>query len=76
MDKSKHETDVRDPTLGVTQALKTIDVKAMSYVQLRRLYAALVHVSGEVDTEIKRRSDADSFGKTARMEIPKKSAPN
>ena len=57
MSREQHETDVHDLTLGVIHALRLIAVKAMSYVQLRRLYAALVHSTNEVDSEIIERSD-------------------
>ena len=70
MAKSRHETDVHDLSLGVIHAIKMMDVKALSYVQLRRLYAALKHAVGEVDTEIGSRSDGDSLGETVKIQSP------
>ena len=52
MDDSKlHETNVHDLSLGVIHALAMVDVKALSYVQLRRLYAALKHKIDDVSQE-------------------------
>ena len=73
MDSPTHETDVHDLSLGVIHALRVVDVKALSYVQLRRLYAALVHSTNEVDDEIARRSQTtDSLGSTVRIQSPKR----
>jgi hypothetical protein len=66
MDKSDHETGVHDLALGVIHALKMVDVKALSYVQLRRLYASLVHACGLVDQEILERSGINDLGAMAR----------
>jgi len=72
MESPTHETDIHDLTLGVIHALKMLDVKALSYVQLRRLYAALLHVSTEVDSEIAERSGTTNLGETVRIQSPKK----
>ncbi|MDJ0909229.1 MAG: hypothetical protein QNI99_08540 [Woeseiaceae bacterium] len=53
---SDHETDIHDLSLGVIHALRMIDPRAMSYAQLRRLYAALVKTTAEVEREIGERS--------------------
>ncbi|MEM8815667.1 MAG: hypothetical protein AAFX56_01215 [Pseudomonadota bacterium] len=76
MDSPTHETDVHDLSLGVIHALRVVDAKALSYVQLRRLYAALVHATNEVDDEIARRSETtDSLGETVRIQSPKRQVP-
>ncbi len=73
MDPNTHETDVHDLSLGVIHALRIVDVKALSYVQLRRLYAALVQASNEVDSEIAQRSEStNSLGETVRIHAPKR----
>ncbi len=56
MSKQANETDIHDLSLGVIHALAMIDVKALSYVQLQRLYAALVHATNDVDGEIAKRA--------------------
>lgn len=68
---SDHETDVHDLSLGVIHALKIVDAKALSYAQLRRLYAALRHMTSEVEAEIGNRSGQHHIGETARLRSPK-----
>ncbi len=72
MGDPKHETDTHDLTLGVIHAVKMLDVTALSYVQLRRLNAALTHLSTEVDKEIAKRSEVETLGKTVRISSPRK----
>ena len=69
---AKLETDIHDLTLGVIHAVKMLDVSALSYVQLRRLYAALIHTPDLVDEEIAKRSQAENLGETVQMQSPKK----
>ena len=76
MDNSTHETDVHDLSLGVIHALRIVDVEALSYVQLRRLYAALVAATNEVDEEIAKRSETTtSLGETVRFVSPRRREP-
>lgn len=70
MDMTEHETGVHDLALGVIHALKMVDVKALSYVQLRRLYASLVHMCNLVDQEIVERSGVGQLGATDRFTPP------
>lgn len=73
MSSPTHETDVHDLSLGVIHAVAMLDVKALSYVQLRRLYAALLHASDSVEAEILERSGGASLGETVRIKSPKNS---
>lgn len=66
------ETDIHDLSLGVIHALAMVNAKSLSYVQLRRLYAALVHATDDVEGEIARRSDSGSLGETVRIQSPVK----
>jgi len=66
------ETDIHDLSLGVIHALAMVNARSLSYVQLRRLYAALVHAADDVESEIARRSDSDSLGETVRIKTPTK----
>ncbi len=76
MDNSTHETDVHDLSLGVIHALRVVDVKALSYVQLRRLYAALVAATNDVDDEIAKRSEStNALGETVRIQSPRRREP-
>jgi hypothetical protein len=64
------ETDIHDLSLSVIHALAMINARALSYVQLRRLYAALVHATDNVETEIARRSGSENLGETVRIQSP------
>ncbi len=76
MDNSTQETDVHDPSLDVIDALSGVDVKALSYVQLRRLHAALVAATHEVDEAIAERSESTTaLGETVRFESPRRREP-
>jgi hypothetical protein len=73
MDNSTRETDVHDLSLSVIHALAMVDAKVLSYVQLRRLYAALVHAIEFVNGELAVRTNELRIGDTARFERPKSS---
>jgi len=64
------ETDIHDLSLSVIHALAMVNAKSLSYVQLRRLYAALIHAGDDVQSEIARRSDSGSLGETVRIQSP------
>lgn len=66
------ETDIHDLSLGVIHALAMVNARSLSYVQLRRLYAALVHSADDVESEIARRSDSNNLGETVRFKAPPK----
>ena len=72
MSGDTRETDTHDLSLGVIHALAMVDVKLLSYVQLRRLYASLVKSRDDVQAEIDRRSSSDSSGETVRIQVPEK----
>ena len=68
---AKHETLEIDPTTGVVQSLEQLDLRALSFIQLRRLHNLLEQASSEVDNESRRRSDEDNSGDTVRVPSPK-----
>lgn len=68
---SDRETDIHDLSLGVIHALRMIDTRAMSYAQLRRLYAALVKTTADVEREIGERSGQHKLAESARFRMPK-----
>lgn len=72
MDNETLETDIHDLSLGVIHALAMVNARSLSYIQLRRLYAALVHAATDVEAEIARRSDSRSLGETVRIKSPSK----
>ena len=77
MDSPPQETEAHDPSLGVIHALRAVDVAALSYVQLRRLYAAMVEATNMVDDEIARRSEStNALGETVRIQSPRRPLPS
>ena len=74
-ESTTRETDVHDLSLGVIHALAMLDVKALSYVQLRRLNAALLHAGDDVSQEIRARADEDLSGDTVRVPSPRMDHP-
>jgi len=64
------ETDVQDRSLDVIQAIEQVDLKTLSYIQLRRLYATLMHSVDDVNEELTIRADEDNAGDTVRVPVP------
>lgn len=64
VESATHESDVHDLSLSVIHALAMVDAKALSYMQLRRLYAALQHACESVERETILRTEAASLGDT------------
>jgi hypothetical protein len=69
-DRNTHETDVHDLSLSVIHALAMVDVKVLSYLQLRRLYAALTHARDSVETETSVRTEMSNSGDTTTVQAP------
>ena len=69
-DSDTQKTDLHDLSLNVIHALALLDVKQLSYVQLRRLYAALTHAVEDVAKETAERSGDEADGDTVRVKIP------
>lgn len=70
MEPNTHESDVHDLSLGIIHALAMVDVKALSYVQLRRLFASLTHALEDVEAETVRRSEEVDTGDTVNVRRP------
>jgi hypothetical protein len=47
-----------------------VDVKVLSYMQLRRLYAALTHARDSVETETSVRTEMSNSGDTTTVQAP------
>lgn len=71
-DSKTDETDANDPSLVVIDALDRMDVKALSYIQLRRLHAEMTHALDEVVSETQLRAENDNAGDTVRVPVPEK----
>jgi hypothetical protein len=65
---AKHETLETDPSSAVVETLERIDLKALSFIQLKRLHSVLQQASAEVDMEFRRRAEEDSAGDTVRVQ--------
>jgi hypothetical protein len=64
------DTDEQDASLGLIQAVDRLDLKACSFVQLRRTHSALMQAAHNVDAELKARSANDNEGDTVRVPVP------
>ena len=70
MAKSKtSKIDVQDPSSEVIQAIDQMDLKAFSYIQLRRLYATAMQAVDEINEELKLRAAADNAGDTVKVPV-------
>jgi len=70
MAKSKKtDTGRTDPSLETIQAIKQADLKALSYIQLRRLHATVTQTVTDLDEELKLRAEDDSVGDTVRIPV-------
>lgn len=69
------DTDIHDLSLGAIHALSILDVKVLSYLQLRRLNDALIKASEAVSKEIMLRAASDNGGDTVRVQSPRFAQP-
>jgi len=56
-----------DSTKNITDALETLEVSALSDVQLRRLHAALTYMHEALAKETECRAENDASGDTVRV---------
>lgn len=63
-------SEVQDPSSDAIQSIEKIDLKAMSYIQLRRLYATVMQTIDNVGEELTIRAEEDSGGDTVRVPVP------
>ena len=68
-------TDPNFNDSDLVEALEKLDIKKMSYVQLRRLNAALLHTSDLVARESAMRADDNLSGDTVRFTSPRFATP-
>ena len=69
------DTDIHDLSLGTIHALAILDVKVLSYLQLRRLNAALIKASEAVSKETMVRAASDNGGDTVSVPSPRFAQP-
>lgn len=64
------DSNERDASLGVIHAIDQLDLKACSFIQLRRTHSALMQAAANVDAELKARSENDPDGDTVKVPVP------
>lgn len=60
----EHEKLDNDAANATSEQLAQVNLKSMSFVQLRRLHKVLTQSATEIDREIASRAEADNFGDT------------
>ncbi len=60
----EHETLEDDAAKVASEMLAELNLKSLSFVQLRRLQKSFNQASAGIDREIARRTDAEDFGDT------------
>ncbi|MDH4072799.1 MAG: hypothetical protein OEV41_06820 [Gammaproteobacteria bacterium] len=65
-----HRTEDQDAPLSAINALSVLDLRALSFTQLRKLHKVLEQASADVAAETASRSDADNSGDTVRVPSP------
>ena len=68
---AQHRTENDDATLGAVNALATMDLAGLSYIQLKRLQKVLRQAGQDVGAEIERRAEQDNSGDTVKVPSPK-----
>ncbi len=66
---AKHETLELDPSSAVVEALGRLDLKTLSFVQLKRLHKVLHQTAKNVDLESARRAKGGDSGDTVRVPL-------
>lgn len=67
---AQHETESQDSTLGAINALATLELASLSYIQLKRLQKVLQQASQDVQDEATRRAEQDNSGDTVAVPSP------
>jgi hypothetical protein len=68
---AQHQIEGHDTSLSAVNALSTLDLTGLSFVQLCRLHKVLTQAAADVAKESNRRSEADNSGDTVRVPSPK-----
>jgi len=68
---AQHQTDGHDISLKAVNALSTLDLTGLSFVQLRRLHKVLLQACEDIEKETVVRADSDNSGDTVRVPSPR-----
>lgn len=69
-DSKTNETEAQDASQDAIQAIEQVDLKTLSYIQLRRLYATVMQAVDNLNEELVIRADEDNAGDTVRVPVP------
>jgi hypothetical protein len=69
-DPKTSQHDVSDPSQSIIEAIEQIDLKSMTYTQLRRMYATVMQAVDDVNEELTVRAEDDNAGDTVRVPVP------
>ena len=64
---AQHRTVAKDSTVELIESLATLDVKGLSFVQLKRLHKVLEHACDAVANESAARAENEEAGDTVRV---------
>lgn len=65
-----HKTEGQDQSLAIINSLAMLDLKSLSFVQLKRLQKALQHACEDIGMESDVRAAADNSGDTVKVQSP------
>jgi hypothetical protein len=68
---AQHQTDGHDTSLTAVNALSTLNLTSLSFVQLRRLHKVLLQACADIEKETAVRADSDNSGDTVRVPSPR-----
>jgi hypothetical protein len=66
---AKHHTEGQDSSLQAVNALATLDIRDLSFVQLKRLLKALQQACADVEAESVRRAEEENSGDTVTVPL-------
>jgi hypothetical protein len=68
---AQHQIGAQNSSLAAVDALSTLDLTGLSYIQLHRLHKVLLRVCDDVARETEMRAENDNSGDTVRVPSPK-----
>ena len=65
-----HNTEGQDQTLSIINSLAMLDLKSLSFLQLKQLQKALRHAADDIKREAEDRAETDVSGDTVKVQSP------
>lgn len=69
-ESNNRQSKQHDRAQDVIDAIEKVELKALSYTELRRLYAIVMQAVDDVNEELTRRKEQDNDGDTVRIPVP------